>query len=83
MTQHDFFKTPRRPWNAGRIVGPKGGLRTLHSVALHAPFWSSSLSGHEPRSGNGAMFQQADAILSPLVGVAPTSASGARKRRGT
>lgn len=30
MAQLDFFRAPRRPWNSGRIVGPKPPLKPKH-----------------------------------------------------
>lgn len=34
MPQRDLFKTPRRPWNAGRIIGPKPPLKPKHVWAI-------------------------------------------------
>lgn len=30
MRQPDLFKLPRKPWNAGRIIGPKAPLKPKH-----------------------------------------------------
>src|SRR5271156_745405 len=30
MAQLDLFQTPRRPWNTGRIIGPKPPLKPKH-----------------------------------------------------
>jgi len=30
MRQPDLFRTPKKPWNAGRIIGPKAPLRPKH-----------------------------------------------------
>jgi len=30
MSQPDLFRTPKRPWNAGRIIGPKAPLKSKH-----------------------------------------------------
>jgi integrase len=34
MTQSDLFRLPRRPWNAGRIVGAKSPLKPKHIWAI-------------------------------------------------
>lgn len=34
MSQPDLFRTPRRPWNAGRIIGPKAPLKPKHIWAI-------------------------------------------------
>lgn len=34
MAQRDLFKTPRRAWNAGRIIGPKPPLKPMHVWAI-------------------------------------------------
>ncbi|WP_309644830.1 tyrosine-type recombinase/integrase [Phenylobacterium sp.] len=34
MAQRDLFKSPRRPWNAGRIIGPKPPLKPKHVWAI-------------------------------------------------
>jgi integrase len=34
MRQSDLFNTPRRPWNAGRLIGPKAPLKPKHIWAI-------------------------------------------------
>jgi integrase len=34
MRQPDLFRTPMKPWNAGRIVGPKAPLKPKHIWAI-------------------------------------------------
>lgn len=34
MPQPDLFRLPRKPWNAGRIVGPKAPLKPKHICAI-------------------------------------------------
>lgn len=34
MRQPDLFRTPKKPWNAGRIVGPKAPLKPKHIWAI-------------------------------------------------
>lgn len=34
MAQPDLFRIPRRPWNAGRLVGPKAPLKPKHIWAI-------------------------------------------------
>jgi integrase len=34
MRQQDLFKVPRKPWNAGRLVGPKAPLKPRHVWAI-------------------------------------------------
>ncbi|WP_296595556.1 tyrosine-type recombinase/integrase [Phenylobacterium sp.] len=34
MAQPDLFRTPRRPWNAGRLIGPKAPLKPKHIWAI-------------------------------------------------
>jgi integrase len=34
MRQQDLFKSPPKPWNAGRIVGPKAPLKPKHVWAI-------------------------------------------------
>jgi integrase len=34
MRQQDLFKLPRKPWNAGRLVGPKAPLKPKHVWAI-------------------------------------------------
>ena len=34
VAQSDPFRTPRRPWNAGRIIGPKAPLKPKHIWAI-------------------------------------------------
>jgi integrase len=34
MRQPDLFRTPRKPWNAGRIIGPKAPLKPKHIWAI-------------------------------------------------
>lgn len=34
MAQLDFFRTPPRPWNTGRIIGPKPPLKPKHIWAI-------------------------------------------------
>lgn len=34
MTQSDLFRLPRKPWNAGRIVGAKSPLKPKHIWAI-------------------------------------------------
>jgi integrase len=34
MRQQDLFRMPRKPWNAGRIVGPKAPLKPKHVWAI-------------------------------------------------
>jgi hypothetical protein len=34
MRQQDLFRSPRKPWNAGRIVGPKAPLKPKHVWAI-------------------------------------------------
>src|SRR5579859_2662099 len=37
MAQLDLFRSPRRPWNSGRIIGPKPPLKPKHVWAIHQP----------------------------------------------
>jgi integrase len=34
MPQPDLFRTPQKPWNAGRLVGPKAPLKPKHIWAI-------------------------------------------------
>ena len=34
MLQPDLFRTPQKPWNAGRLVGPKAPLKPKHIWAI-------------------------------------------------
>lgn len=34
MRQPDLFRTPKRPWNAGPITGPKASLKPKHIWAI-------------------------------------------------
>jgi integrase len=34
MAQPDLFRTPRKPWNAGRLIGPKAPLKPKHIWAI-------------------------------------------------
>jgi hypothetical protein len=34
MSQPDLFRTLNRPWNAGRLVGPKAPLKPKHVWAI-------------------------------------------------
>ena len=34
MSQPDLFRTPSRPWNAGRLIGPKAPLKPKHVWAI-------------------------------------------------
>ena len=34
MRQSDLFKQPKRPWNAGRLIGPKAPLKPKHIWAI-------------------------------------------------
>lgn len=34
MRQPDLFRTPKKPWNAGRIIGPKAPLKPKHIWAI-------------------------------------------------
>lgn len=34
MRQSDLFIIPRRPWNAGRLIGPKAPLKPKHIWAI-------------------------------------------------
>ena len=34
MSQPDLFRTPNRPWNAGRLIGPKAPLKPKHVWAI-------------------------------------------------
>lgn len=34
MRQPDLFQTPKKPWNAGRIIGPKAPLKPKHIWAI-------------------------------------------------
>ena len=34
MRQADLFIIPRRPWNAGRLIGPKAPLMPKHILAI-------------------------------------------------
>lgn len=34
MAQRDLFKTPYKPWNSGRIIGPKPPLKPKHVWAI-------------------------------------------------
>ncbi len=34
MAQGDLFKFPKKPWNAGRIVGAKAPLKPKHIWAI-------------------------------------------------
>lgn len=34
MSQSDLFRTPNRPWNAGRLIGPKAPLKPQHVWAI-------------------------------------------------
>jgi hypothetical protein len=34
MAQPDLFRIPRKPWNAGRIIGPKAPLKPKHIWAI-------------------------------------------------
>ena len=34
MRQSDLFIIPRRPWNAGRLTGPKAPLKPKHIWAI-------------------------------------------------
>ena len=34
MAQPDLFRTPQKPWNAGRLIGPKAPLKPKHIWAI-------------------------------------------------
>lgn len=34
MRQPDLFRMPKKPWNAGRIIGPKAPLKPKHIWAI-------------------------------------------------
>ena len=34
MPQPDLFRLPRKPWNTGRIIGPKAPLKPKHIWAI-------------------------------------------------
>lgn len=34
MAQPDLFRTPRKPWNVGRLIGPKAPLKPKHIWAI-------------------------------------------------
>lgn len=34
MSQNDLFRLPKKPWNAGRLVGPKAPLKPKHIWAI-------------------------------------------------
>lgn len=34
MRQSDLFIQPKRPWNAGRLIGPKAPLKPKHIWAI-------------------------------------------------
>ena len=34
MAQRDFFRPPSRPWNTGRIIGPKPPFKPKHVWAI-------------------------------------------------
>jgi integrase len=34
MSQPDLFRTPQKPWNAGRLIGPKAPLKPKHIWAI-------------------------------------------------
>ena len=34
MRQSDLFRVPRKPWNAGRLIGPKAPLKPKHIWAI-------------------------------------------------
>lgn len=34
MRQQDLFKLPKKPWNAGRLIGPKAPLKPKHVWAI-------------------------------------------------
>ena len=36
MHQSDLFIQPKRPWNAGRLIGPKAPLKPRHICASPA-----------------------------------------------
>ena len=34
MRQPDLFRLPKKPWNAGRLIGPKAPLKPKHIWAI-------------------------------------------------
>ena len=34
MSQTDLFRLPKKPWNAGRLIGPKAPLKPKHIWGL-------------------------------------------------
>jgi hypothetical protein len=34
MRQPDLFRVPQKPWNAGRLIGPKAPLKPKHIRAI-------------------------------------------------
>jgi len=34
VRQPDLFRTPKKPWNAGRIIGPNAPLKPKHIWAI-------------------------------------------------
>lgn len=40
MGQPDLFRTPRKPWNAGRLTGAKAPLKPKHIWAIRQHFKS-------------------------------------------
>jgi hypothetical protein len=34
MRQQDLFRLPTKPWNAGRLIGPKAPLKAKHIWAI-------------------------------------------------
>lgn len=44
MTQFDFYKSPNKPWNAGRIIGPKAPFKPKHVWAIRLRFgWRTDI----------------------------------------
>jgi hypothetical protein len=42
MSQPDLFRTPKRPWNAGRLIGPKAPLKPKHVWAIRQQLKSTN-----------------------------------------
>ena len=47
MRQQDLFRMPRKPWNAGRLIGPNAPLKPKHIWAIR-PLAERPVSAQKP-----------------------------------
>src|SRR6478752_2423235 len=82
MRQPDLFRVPMKPWNAGRIVGPKAPLKPKHIWAIRQQLKASGRR-RDLAMFNGAIdakLRACDLVRLTLSDVAP---AGVLRTRST